>query len=82
MLKVQPVATVAVADPTPTRNNCKLLPRVCINIPYMLIQLLQVLSVPAVCVSEWIGYPMSAQVAHFLSGLTKSSGKSMNMFTG
>ena len=42
MLKVQPVAAIAVADPAPVRNDRNLAPSVRINVPYMLIQLLQV----------------------------------------
>jgi len=82
MLKVQPVAAIAVADPAPARNDRKLAPSVRINVPYMLIQLLQVSPVRALSVSGWIGYPKSAQAAHFLPGWTKSSGKPTNMFTG
>jgi len=38
-----PVATVPVPDPTPARNDRKLSPRVCNqDVPYMLMQLLQV----------------------------------------
>jgi len=82
MLKVQPVAAIAVADPAPARNDGKLAPTVRINVPYMLIQLLQVSPGCALSVSEWIGYPKSTQAAHFLPGRTKSSGKPTNMFTG
>jgi len=82
MLKVQPVAPIAVADPAPARNDRKLAPSVRINLPYMLIQLLQVSLVRALLVSGWIGHAKSAQVANFLLGWTKSSGKPMNMFTG
>lgn len=82
MLKVQPVAAIAVADPAPARNDRKLAPSVRINVRYMLIQLLQVSPVRALSVSGWIGHPKSAQAAHFLPGWTKSSGKPTNMFTG
>ena len=82
MLKVQPVAAIAVADPAPARNDRKLAPSVSINVPYMLIQLLQVSPVRSLSVSGWIGHPKSAQAAHFLPGWTKSSGKPTNMFTG
>jgi len=82
MLKVQPVAAIAVADPAPARNDRRLAPSVRINVPYMLIQLLQVAPVRARSVSGWIGHPKSAQAAHFLPGWTKSSGKPTNMFTG
>jgi len=82
MLKVQPVAAIAVADPAPARNDRKLAPSVCINVPYMLIQLLQVSPVCALSVSGRIGHPKSDQAAHSLPGWTKSSGKPTNMFTG
>jgi len=82
MLKVQPVAAIAVADPAPARNDRKLTPSFHINVPYMRIQLLQVSPVRALSVSGWIGHPKSAQAAHFLPGWTKSSCKPMNMFTG
>ena len=82
MLKVQPIAAIAVADRAPTRNDRKLAPTVRINVPYMLIWLLQVSPVRALSVSGWIGHPKSAQAAHFLPGWTKSSGKPTNMFTG
>jgi len=82
MLKVQPVAAFAVADPAPTRNDRKLAPSVRINVPYMLIQLLQVSLVRALFLSGWIGHPKSAQAARFLPGWTQSSGKPTNMFTG
>jgi len=42
MLKVQPVAAVAVADPASIRNDGMLALSVGINVPDMLIQLLQV----------------------------------------
>jgi len=82
MLKVQPVAAIAVADPAPTRNDRKLAPSVRINVSYMLIQLLQLSPLRALSVSGWIGHLKSAQAAHFLPGWTKSSGKPTNMFTG
>jgi len=82
MFKVQPVATVAVADLAPARNDCKFVLSIPINVPYMLIQLLQVSPVRALYVSGWIGYPKSAQAAYFLPGWTKSTGKPTNMFTG
>ena len=82
MLKVQPVAAIAVADPAPARNDLKLAPSVRINVPYMLIQLLQVSPVRVLSVSGWNGLAKSAQAAHFLPGWTKSSGKPTNMFTG
>jgi len=82
MFKVQPVAAIAVADPAPATNDRKLAPSVRINVPYMLIQLLQVSPVHALSVSGWIGHPKSPQLAHFLPGWTKSSGKPRNMFTG
>ena len=81
MLKVQSVATIAVADPAPARNDRKLAPGVCINVPYMLIQLLQVSQVHALSFSGSIGHSKSTQAAHFLPGLTKSRGKPTNMFT-
>ena len=59
MLKVQPVAAIAVVDPAPTRNNRKLAPSIRINVPYMLIQLRQASPVRALCVSAWIGDPKS-----------------------
>jgi len=68
MLKVQPVAAIAVADPAPARNDRKLAPSVRINVPYLLIQLLQVSPVRALSVSGWIGHPKSAQAAHVLPG--------------
>jgi len=52
MLKVQPLATIAVADPAPTRNDRRFASSVCINVPYMLIQLLQRSPVRALSVSE------------------------------
>ena len=70
MLKVQPVAAIGVADPAPTRNYPKLAPIVRINVPYILIQLLQVLPVRTLFVSGWISDPKSAQAAHFLPGWT------------
>ena len=82
MLKVRPVAAIAVADPAPARNDRKLAPSVRINVPYMLIPLLQVSPVRALSVSGWIGHPKSVQAAHFLPGRSKSSGKPTNMFTG
>ena len=82
MLKVQPVATPAVADPAPARNDRKLAPSVRINVPLMLMEVLQVSPVSALSVSMSIGHPKSAQAAHFLPGWTKSSGKPTNMFTG
>jgi len=82
MLKGQPVAAIAVADPAPARNDRKLAPSVRINVPYMLIQLEQVSPVCALSVSGWIGHPKSAQAAHPQPGWTKSSGKPTNMFTG
>jgi len=82
MLKVQPVAAIAVADPALARNDRKLAPSVHINVLYMLIQLLQVSPVHALSVSGWNGHPKSAHAAHLLSGWTKSSGKPTNMFTG
>jgi len=82
MLKVQPVAAIAVADPAPARNDRKLSPSVPIIIPYMLIQLLRVSPVRALSVSGWIGHLKSAQAAHFLLGWTKCSGQPTNMFTG
>jgi len=82
MLKVQPVAAIALADPAPARHDRRLAPSVRINVPYMLIQLLQVSPVRALSVSGWIGHPKSVQVAHFLPEWTKSSGKPTNMFTG
>jgi len=51
MLKVQPVAAIAVVDPAPTRNDRKLAPSIRINVPYMLIQLRQASPVRALCVS-------------------------------
>jgi len=60
MLEVQPVAAIAVAEPTPTRNHCKLARSVGLNVPYMLIQLLQVSPVCGLCVSGWLGNPKSA----------------------
>jgi len=68
MLKVQPVAAIAVADSASTRNDRRLVPGVRINVPYMVIQLLLVSPVRALCVSVWIGHPKSAQAAHFLLG--------------
>jgi len=82
MLKVQPVTAIGVADPAPARNDRNLAPSVCINVPYMLIPLLQVSPVRALAVSGWIGHPKSTPAAHFLQGWTKSSGKPTNMFTG
>jgi len=81
MLKVQTVAAIGVADPSPTRKDRKLAPSVRINVPYMLIQLLQGSPLRALSVSGWIGHPKSTQAVHFLPGLTKSSGKPTNMFT-
>jgi len=68
MLKVQPVAAIAVADPAPARNDRKVAPSVRINVPYMLIQLLQVSPVRALSGYGWIGHPKSAQAAHFRPG--------------
>jgi len=68
MFKVQPVAAIAVADPAPARNDRKFAPSVRINVPYMLIQLLQVSPVRALSVSGWISHPKSAQAATFLPG--------------
>jgi len=82
MLKVQPVAPIAVADPAPARKDRKLAPSVRINVPDMLILLMQVSPVRAQSVSGWISHPKSAQAAPFLPGWTKSSGKPTNMFTG
>jgi len=82
MLKVQPVAAIAVADPALARNDRKLAPSVHINVVYMLIQLLQGSPVHARSVSGWISHPKSAHAAHLLPGWTKSSGKLTNMFTG
>jgi len=82
MLKVQPVAAVVVADLVSTRNNRMLAPSVRINVPDMLIQLMQVSPVHSLAVLGWIGYLKSAQAAHFSQGWTKSSGKPMNMFSG
>ena len=82
MLKVQPVAAIAVGDPAPTSNDGKLAPSVRINVLYMLIQLLQVSLVRTLSLCGWISLPKSAQAAHCLPGWTKSSGKSTNMFTG
>jgi len=82
MLKVQPVAAIAVADTAPARNDRKLAPSFHINVPYMLIQLLQVSLVHALSLSGWIGPLKSAQAARFLPGCTQSSGKHTNMFTG
>jgi len=65
MLKVQPVAAIVVADPAPARNDRRLALSVGINVPYMLIQLLQISPVRAVSVSGWIGHPKSAQAAHY-----------------
>ena len=81
-LKVQRVATIAVADPTPARNDRKLASSVRIHVPYMLIQLLQVSPTNAPSVPGWISHPKSAQAAHFLWGWTKSRGKPLNRFTG
>ena len=82
MLKVQPVAAIAVADPAPARNDRKLASSVRINVLYMLIQLLQVSTVRALFVSGWIGHPKSDHAAHFLWGWTISSGKPTNTLTG
>ena len=82
MLKVQPVAAIAVADPAPARNDRNLAPSVRIDVPYLLIQLLQVSPVRSLFMSGWIGHAKSAQAAHFLPKWTKSSGKPTNMFTG
>jgi len=68
MLKVQPVATIAVVDPAQARNDCKLAPSVRINVPYMLILHLQVSLVRALSISGWICHPKSVQAGHFLPG--------------
>jgi len=81
-LKVQPIATVAVVDPAPARNDRKVAPSVCPNVPIIRLQLLQVSLVGALCLSVWIKHPKSGQAAHFLPGWTESSGKLTNMFTG
>ena len=82
MLKVQPVAVIAVADPATARNDSKLAPIIRFDVQYMVIPLLQVLPVRALSVSPWIRHPKSVQAAHVLPGWTKSSGKHTNMFTG
>jgi len=51
MLKVQLVATIALADPARARNNRKVAPSLHINVPYMLIHRLQVSRVRALSVS-------------------------------
>jgi len=57
MLRV-PVTAVPVADPTPTRNDRKLFPRVRNNdVPYMLIKLVQVSPVGPQSVRLWIDVP-------------------------
>jgi len=72
MLKVQPAVAIAVADAASARNDRKLAPSVCINVPIMVIQCLQVSPLCALSISGWIGHPKSAQAAHFLRGWTKS----------
>jgi len=47
MLTVQPVASVVIADPASTRNDRKFAPSICITVPYILIQLLQVSPISA-----------------------------------